>query len=50
MVEYYLEWAGDYHMSNLRFLEREVIPEHRKDEFMLVRPSVAFLIQQTPGM
>jgi hypothetical protein len=36
-------------MSNPRYLEREIIPEERKDEFMLVRPSVAFLIQQTAG-
>jgi hypothetical protein len=26
-----------------------VIPETRKDEFVLVRPSVAFLIQQATG-
>lgn len=30
-----------------RYLDREVIPEGRKDEFMLIRPCVAFLIQQT---
>lgn len=33
-----------------RYLEREVIPDERKEEFMLVRPSVAFLIQQSPGI
>ena len=32
-----------------RYLDREVIPEGRKDEFMLVRPSLAFLIQRTTG-
>lgn len=32
-----------------RYLDREVIPEARKDEFMLVRPSLAFLIQRTTG-
>ena len=32
-----------------RYLEREIIPDDRKEEFMLVRPSVAFLIQQSPG-
>ena len=37
-------------MVDDRYLEREVIPDQRKEEFMLVRPSVAFLIQQSPGM
>lgn len=27
-----------------------MIPDDRKEEFMLVRPSVAFLIQQSPGI
>jgi hypothetical protein len=33
-----------------RYLDREVIPEARRDEFMLVRPSLAFLIQRTTGI
>lgn len=37
-------------ISDNRYLDREVIPESRKDEFMLVRPSVAFLIQQSAGL
>jgi hypothetical protein len=37
-------------ISDNRYLDREVIPESRKGEFMLVRPSVAFLIQQSTGL
>jgi hypothetical protein len=36
-------------VADSRYLDREIVPETRKDEFVLVRPSVAFLIQQSAG-
>jgi len=50
MVEYYFEFVlrGGGPVDS-RYLDREVIPESRREEFMLVRPSVAFLIHQSAG-
>ena len=50
MVEYYFEFVLRRGLRvDSRYLDREVIPESRREEFTLVRPSVAFLIQQSAG-
>jgi len=49
MVEYYFEFVQRLKVVDFRYLDREIIPEQRREEFMLVRPSVAFLIQQSAG-